>query len=192
MQPNLLISSIVVTSNLVSSPTFASCAITPESSETIVRGRFVRCEDAGPYLESGGAYRAYEQDLETELARRSPESAARLLEILEDSLMSPEFEARVAVVAVESYVFIVPWVTGDEVEFKDRPREFRDTIRYWWRGSIEQCESIPEYSSISLWIRSECCDTPTFGSPVCIIGMNYAEPPPDGMDEAAAEVFSAL
>jgi hypothetical protein len=103
--------------------------------------------------------------------------------------MSPDFEARVAVIAVESYVPIIPWGTGDAVEFKDQPREFHETIRYWWSGSIEQCESITEFSSVDLWVHSECCDSPIFGAAVCIIGMNYAEPLPDGMNDAASEIL---
>ena len=192
MKRKALISCAVLTANIVSSPGFASCALTPESADTIVRGRFVRCEDARSYLEAGGAYRTYERDLERELERRSPESAARLLELLEDSLMSPAFEARVAVIAVESYVQIVPWGAASAVEPKDRPHELRETIRYWWTGSIEQCESIAEYSPVDLWVHSECCDVPTFSAPVCIIGMNYAEPLPDAMNDAVSEVFDVL
>lgn len=192
MKRNAFVLSVVFIANLASTPSFASCTNTPEASETIVRGRFVRCEDAKFYLEAGGAYRSYEQDLERELARRSSASAARLLELLKDSLLAPNYEARVAVVTVEAHVSIVPWAIGESVQFKDQPRGFHETIRYWWNGSIDQCDGLTENSSIDLWIHSDCCDTFMFGSPVCIIGMNYAEPVPDGMNDVASDLFELL
>jgi hypothetical protein len=169
---------------------YAACAITPESFETLVRGRFVRCEDARFHLEASGAYRIHQRDLEVRLARVGPQNRETLLERIGDALLTPDFEARVIVVAVDWHVPIVPWLRGvsETVEFKDEPRELRETVRYWWSGAIEACEGIAEASSIDLWAHSECCDTYEFASPVCIVSMRYAEPAPDVIGDA----FSAL
>lgn len=156
----------------------------------------MRCEDASFYLEAAGAYQRYERDLEAAIARVGPEDRESLLERLG---VTPEFpydatiEGRVVVVAVDWHAPIAPWIRGtsDSVEFREEPREIRETIRYWWRGPIEACEAVAELSSIDLWIYHECCDTPEFSVPVCIIGMSYAEPAVDAMRDAISRILGA-
>lgn len=197
MKPQTIVSSIALTAHLFVSPVYAACAYTSESSHTIVRGRFVRCEDASFYLAAAGAYRRYQRDLEAAIAPAGPENREALLERLG---ISPEFpydaslEGRVAVVAIDWHAPIVPWAPGtsDIVELKQEPRELNETVRYWWRGSIEACEAIAEWSPIDLWIYPECCDTPGFAAQVCIVTMSYAEPAPDAMSAAIAQILGGL
>jgi hypothetical protein len=100
----------------------------------------------------------------------------------------------VAVIATELHVPIVPWLRGisESVEFKAQPREFHETIRYWWSGSIEACEAIVPWSYVDLWVHSECCDTPEFEVPVCVVRMHYAEPAPAEMSDAVSEILGDL
>lgn len=196
MKSAVIISSVALTANFLASPSLAACAYTPESSHTIVRGRLLRCEDASFYLAAAGAYQRYERDLEAALARVGPENGEALLQRLE---ITPEFpydsslEGRVAVVAVDWHARIVPWLRGssDTLEFKEEPREISEIVRYWWRGAIEACDAVAEFPSIDLWVYPECCDTPEFSAPVCIIGMNYAEPALGEMRDAITQSLGA-
>ncbi len=134
-----VVSTIAVATHLFSSQVYAACALSPEASHTVVRGRLVRCEDASFYLEASGAYERYERDLEAALVGRGPEYRETLLERLgatPDFPYDETFEGRVAVVAVDWQAPIVPWLgdTSGGIEFKGAPREVRATIRYWWRG----------------------------------------------------------
>ena len=196
MKSKDILSSIALTTNLFASPSFAACVYTPESSHTIVRGRFVRCENASFYLEAAGAYQRYERDLEAAVARVGSQNREAFLErlgVTPDFPYDATFEGRVAVVAVDWLASVVAWLPGtsDAVEFKEEPREVHETIRYWWKGSSEACEAIAEWSSIDLWVYQACCDTPEFGAPVCIIEMSYAEPAPDEMRDAISQLLGA-
>jgi hypothetical protein len=191
-----IISSFVVTTQMFAPHAFAACALTAEASHTIVRGRFVRCEDASFYLEASGAYQRYERDFEAAVARVSPENRDTFLERLGVTAEFPydaSLDGRVVVVAADWHALIVPWAQGasEAVDFKEAPREIRETIRYWWRGPIETCEAIAEWSSIDLWVYPECCDTPEFGAPVCLINMSYAEPAPDAMSDAISQMVGS-
>ena len=177
------------------SQTHAACALTPEASDTIVRGRFVRCENASFHLDAAGAYERYAKDLDEAIARVGPQNREALFERLGIAMTSDwPYDAfvdnRVAVVAVEWHTSIVPWIPGvsEAVELKAAPREFRETVRYWWNGTTQDCEAIAEWSTVDLWVHAECCDTPSFGAPVCIIRMDYAEPAPDVMSDAISEI----
>jgi hypothetical protein len=186
------ISSAAAAAQLFASNALAQCEMSPAASHTIVRGRFVRCEDASFYLEAAGAYQRYERDFAAALARAGPQNRESLLERLGVTAEFPydaSLEGRVAVVAVDWHASIAPWARGTSqaVEFKEAPREIRETIRYWWRGPIETCEELAEWLSIDLWVYQECCDTFEFGAPVCQIRMSYAEPAPDAMKDALTQ-----
>lgn len=174
----------------------AACELTPEASDTIVRGRFVRCENASFHLDAAGAYERYAKDLDDAISRVGPQNRGALFERLGIPMTSDwPYDAflddRVAVVAVEWHTSIVPWIPGvsENVELKAEPREFRETIRYWWRGAAQACEAITEWSTVDLWVHAECCDTPSFGAPVCIVRMDYAEPAPAAMSAAIAAML---
>jgi len=197
MKRTAIFSSIALITNFGAVPGYAACAYTPDSAHSIVRGRFLRCEDASFYLESSGAYQRYEQDLEAAVSRVGPENRETLLERLG---VTPEFpyddklEGRIVVVSINSHALIAPWIPGttEAVEFKGPAREFYQIVRYWWRGSIEACEAMAELSPVDFWVYSECCDTPTFGAPVCLIGMEYAEPATNAMREGMSQALEGL
>ncbi len=194
MLRKVIVSSMAFAATLATSAGYASCGMTPESFETIVRGRFVRCEDARFHLQASDAYRIHERDLERAIDRVGPQNRERLLERLGDGLLTADFEARVAVVAVDWHVPIVPWLSGlsETVEFKDQPRKFHDALRYWWSGPIETCEGIVEGSPIDLRVHAPCCDTPEFAAPPCIVWMYYAEPVPDAVSRALSALLATL
>ena len=179
---------------MTSTPSFSSCAITPASYESIVRGSLVRCEDARPYLEASGAYEQHAKDLEVALARTSPENRDILLERLGDSIVNTDYEARVVVVEVEREIRIVPWLRGvsDALEVRSRPQNPPEIIHYWWSGSIEACDGAAAGSIINLWVYPPCCDVLEFAAPACIVRMSYAEPTLPEMAADISDVFSDL
>ena len=169
----------------------ALCALTPESTHDLVRGRFVGCEDAVSFLQAGGVFEEYERDLEAAVERVGKENREELMRRLrlQESASSPlstEFEARVIIVALDWHASIAPWIpdTSDSVEFKEEPREVQGTMQYWWRGSVQACEQMTSLSPLDLWVFPECCDTVEFAAPVCIIEMDYAELAPAHMSDA--------
>jgi hypothetical protein len=183
----LFASSIAVT--MATSQANALCAQTPESTQTIVRGQFVRCENAASFLRASGANQQYERDLEAAIDRVGEENREELMRRLQEAPSSPlsaDFEARVVVIAVDWYASILPWVPGasSSVEFTEEPREFLGTMQYWWQGSVQACEQITALSPLDLWVFPECCDTFEFAAPVCIIEMDYAELAPASMSDA--------
>jgi hypothetical protein len=194
MNRRVLVSGIALSAHLAAPPASSLCVITPDSADFIVRGRFVRCEDARFHLEASGAYGQYARDIEAALARVKPENRETLLDRLGEGPWTPEYQARVAVIAIEWLVPIVPWLRGtsEPVEFKEQPRKFHETIRYWWNGSIDACEAVVPWSYVDLWVHSECCDTPEFGAPVCIVSMNYAEPAPAEMSDVVSEILGDI
>jgi hypothetical protein len=194
MKRTAVVSSATLAANLAIAPAFAACAVTPESYDTLVRGRFVRCENARFHLEASGAYRRHERDLEAALARIAPENRERFLERIGGGVLTTEYEARVAVVDVQWHVPIVPWLPGNSttVEFKDVPRELGQTIRFWWSASIDACEDMAAWSFVDLWVHSPCCDTFEFQAPVCIVRMSFAEPVSDEMSAALSKALGNL
>lgn len=162
------------------------------TSEAVIKGRFVRCEDAKFYLEASGAYDIYERALQDIRANTDPQILETRLERLgvqpgATSLLPEDYEARVAVVMIDWRVSIAPWLAGtsDTVETMAPPQALNETVRYWWNGSIEQCEGIQAGSAIQLWVHPPCCDTIP-GSPVCLVTMLYAEETPDKLSDGLA------
>jgi hypothetical protein len=89
---------------------YAACVAT---SDTLVRARFVGCEDAKFHLEASGANEIYERSLQEIFARTEPrfhEGVRERLGIEPDatSILPADFEARVAVVTVDWRVSIAP------------------------------------------------------------------------------------
>ena len=164
----------------------AACEVT---AETVVRGRFIRCEDARFYWDASGGDSAVLESVERELASRDAASRdrrrARILEQLPDPLGPPA--KFVAVVLREWQVSTTPWQPPDvatSVEHVDGPEELRETVRYLWRGPPEACDTTPQWSYVDLWITAPCCDTPILTGGACLMLMNYAEPAPAPLREA--------
>jgi hypothetical protein len=186
-KPILLACSIAAT--LAGAQAMALCAA--DSAHTLVRGHFVACENAEPSLQAVGIYERYERDLEAVIdlvGEENREEVLRRMELYESPLspLNPDFEARVIVITVNWRASIAPWTRGtsDLVEFKEEPREFQGTMRYWWRGSIQVCDRMAALSQLDLWVFPECCDTFEFAAPVCILEMDNAELAPTVMSDA--------
>ena len=66
---NSLLCSIAIGSGLSAGTGYASCSV---EYETVVRGRFVRCESAQFYWDASGADRAIQEMFDRALAERDP------------------------------------------------------------------------------------------------------------------------
>jgi hypothetical protein len=169
----------------------ASCLVT---AETVVRGRFVRCEEAQFYWDASGGDAAVLASVERELGSDDTplrnQRRARLLEGLPDPLGPPA--KFVVVVSREWQVSTTPWqppAVSTTVELVGPPQELRETVRYLWRGPPEACETTPAGSYVDLWIIGPCCDTPILTGGACLMQMSYAEPAPAPLRKALASVL---
>ena len=199
MQRSIL--ALAVAASVWTANSDASCVVI---SETVVRARFIRCEDARFYWDASGGDAAVLESVERELAlgdaasreRAAGDAAsrdrrrARILSGLPDPLGPPE--KFVAVVYVEWQASTSPWQPPDvskSVELVGAPGEFRQIVRYLWRGTPEACETTTEGSYVDLWITGPCCDTPVLAEGACLMRMNYAEPAPAPLRKALASAL---
>jgi hypothetical protein len=154
--------------------------------QTVVRGRFVRCESGSLHLEASGGQRKIQQDLEERLAAAPPARHDELRERLRRPPPDP-----VAVVLIDWHVTIAPWTPGASaaVMLNDRPQEFHELVRYWWDGATGTCESMQEGASVDLWVYPPCCDAIP-GDYACLVSMNYAAPAPDALRDALSKALT--
>ena len=109
MLHKVIASSMALGATLAASTGYASCGMTP----AIVRNDCARplrslSRTPGSVCRLAMHYRIHERDLERAIDRVVPQNRERLLERLGDARLR---EARVAVVAVDWHVPIVPWLT---------------------------------------------------------------------------------
>ena len=189
-----LLNSIAIGAGLAAGTGYASCSV---EYETVVRGRFVRCESASFYWDASGADRAIQETWDRALAQHDRSVHERLRERWREQdllpgLHRPQFNL-VAVVRVDWQAFTTaPWrpEVSDVVELRDEPREFYQTVRYLWSGPAEACEGAAEWSSVDLWVTYPCCDTLSLpGEDGCLVRMNYAEPAPVPMRDALSKAL---
>lgn len=184
-----LATAVAFTASATAPPVHAACVLTTDAADSIVRGQFIRCDDAAFYLQASGAYQYYEEDLENAIERVGESNRGELMQrLLETPLLPlhPDFDARVIVIATDLRATIAPWRPGSSttVELRGEPQEVRETSRYWWQGSIDACDNLAPSSTVVLRVYAERCDTYEFPAPVCIVQMNSAEFATPGMTAA--------
>jgi len=154
---------------IVASNAYAACV--PPAHETLVRGRFVRCESALLHTEAAGG------------------DPALLQRVYADEVGAEEqLRFGIVVIHVNSQVRIDPWTPdrGSPV-FQGEPHEVDEYVRYWLSGpaAISACSNVQAGASIDFLITQPCCDTfPAIGP--CLIQMNYAQPASEVLRSALA------
>lgn len=185
---------ISVVASLTTTSVNAQCG---HQSETLVRGRFVRCESVRYYWDASGVDRTLQQAFDRAVAETDPQFREELRRRWREQGALPGVRAPksdfVAVIFVDWQAYTATPLERDVsassgVELKDRPQEFRETVRYLWRGTADMCKSAPAGSSIDLWITRDCCDQEP-GPDGCLMHMNYAETAPRPMSDALSKAL---
>lgn len=160
----------------------ATCLAT---SDRIVRGQFVRCENASFHHEASGANLAVQRELDRALATTD----AALHDRVRESYRLPP-PGLVVVVSVHWQVSIDPWNSArpGTVEFHGEPREVYENVRYLWQGPPDVCENTEAWAAVDLRVTYPCCDT-LLGDEGCRITMNHAQPAPDLLRSALTQLL---
>jgi hypothetical protein len=181
---------LAVGASLSTQTAHASCTL---EYSTVVRARFIRCDNAQFYWDASGGDRALHDAIERELAAADPGTRElrreRIYAQLPEGPLGPQSKF-VVVMHIDWQVSTTPWQPPHTAALAliGEPRKVGENVRYLWHGPPEACEASPG-TSVDLWVTSACCDTYPSAEDGCRIVMSYAEPAPAPLREVLVKAL---